>query len=316
MNIQQLFAAGFGNNAVYQAPAGQDGAAAGSSGSRNDTSVDKKDNKGNDKTDKKDDKGDDKKDDKGDDKGDDEGDDNTPDDTELKKQLEAKESELEKQSGRASELEKQLQDVKTQLKQFEGVDVDKFNDLVKQAQDAETKELEAKGEWDRLKERMAEQHQSEIDKIREESEAKIKELTDQVDLLNGQFVEATIGNSFAASEFISKELVLTPNKSRTIYGSHFEVVDGKVVAYDKPAGASERTMIVDGKGDPVEFDEALRQIVDKDSDRDSILRSKAKPGADSETNNKSNPVSGSKELSSADKIKQGLSATLAKSAKK
>ena len=60
-------------------------------------------------------------------------------------------------------------------------------------------------------------------------------------------------------------------------------MDGQVVAFDKPRGAQNRTQLVDASGEALGFEAALKKIVDGDPDRDSIVRSKAKQGADSKT---------------------------------
>ena len=79
-----------------------------------------------------------------------------------------------------------------------------------------------------------------------------------------------------------------------IYGEHFEVgEDGKMVAYDKPSGAKERTKIVDRDGNPASFDVALQRIIDSDPDKDTIIRSKVREGSDSkESNGRANQAVG------------------------
>ncbi|MCY1309996.1 hypothetical protein D9M70_601460 [compost metagenome] len=102
---------------------------------------------------------------------------------------------------------------------------------------------------------------------------------------------------------------MTPSKARVIYGQHFDLVDGKVVGYDKPRGAANRTALVDSLGEPVQFEEALRKIVEADPDKDHLLKAKVKPGAGS--GNRVTPSSAGKQdtktdASSFDKIAAGL----------
>lgn len=99
--------------------------------------------------------------------------------------------------------------------------------------------------------------------------------------MQAQIVELTVGHSFDNSGFIRDEMVLTPRKARVVYGDHFDVEDGRLVGYDKPRGTGERTKLVDGKGEPLGFEEAMRKIVEIDPDRDNLLKSKLKQGADS-----------------------------------
>ena len=201
-------------------------------------------------------------------------------------------------------LQKTQADFEAFKKQFEGIDPVAVKAMLDAQKEAETRALEAKGEWDRLKARMADEHGKQT-----------KTLQDQIDALRGELGakdgainELSVGSSFAQSTFIANELTLTPSKARVVYAGHFDLVDGKVVGYDKPKGVANRTALVDGSGNSVAFDEALRKIVDADPDKDALLKSKVKPGADSHSKSsvgtKSQQQQG--EQSSLSKIQAGL----------
>lgn len=177
-----------------------------------------------------------------------------------------------------------IKELESQLQAFGDVTPDKIKALLdaetaRQAEEAnrEKADLEARGEFDRLKEMMAAEHQATLS-------AKDQELNELREL-NASLVknieEMTVGSDFSNSKFIADELLLTPAKARVIYGQHFEVKDGKVIGYDKPVGAKDRTALVGGDGNPLSFDVALRKLVEADPDRDSLIRAKAKPGAGS-----------------------------------
>jgi hypothetical protein len=187
--------------------------------------------------------------------------------------------EVMQKKGKLDEANAALSTAQEQLKKFEGIDPEAVRALLKEKQDAETAALEAKGEWSRLKERMADEHGKEKKTLQE----KIDALQAQLGQRDGVINELTVGTQFSQSQFISAELALTPAKARVIYGDHFELVDGKVVAYDKPKGATERTMIVNGSGAAMSFDEALRKIVEADPEKDHLFKSKVKPGAGSDS---------------------------------
>lgn len=180
------------------------------------------------------------------------------------------------------EKKAKLKEAQDQLAQFKGVDLVKYQAMQKAEAEAEAKRaadekkrLEQEGQWERLREQIVAENTKALDEVRAQVSAK-----DQtVQSLQSQIVELTIGAAFANSKVISDELTLTPRKTRAIYGSHFEVKDGEVVAFDKPAGASARTPLVDGQGKPVSFEVALKKLVDADPDRDSILKAKLKPGS-------------------------------------
>lgn len=195
-----------------------------------------------------------------------------------------------------------------QLKQFEGIDPEEVRKLLAEKKDAETKSLEAKGEWDRLKAQMADAHTAEKTALN----TKLSESESEVSKLKKTIADLTVGGAFAQSAFIKDELSLTPNKTRVVYGAHFEFdADGRVVGYDKPAGAAQRTMLVDGAGEPLGFEAALRKIVEADPDRDQLLRSKVKPGAASKTDGKggkSAAAAVTDSLSGKDRIAAALNA--------
>ncbi len=190
------------------------------------------------------------------------------------------------------------------LKAFEGIDPVAVRKLLDDQRSAEEKQLEAKGEWDRLKTRMAEAHGAEVNSLK----AQIEKLTNDLKGAQGQMTELSIGSQFSQSKFIAEELTLTPSKARVVYGEHFDVENGQVVGYDKPRGAANRTAIVDQYGNPVGFEDALRKIVEGDPDKEHLLKSKIKPGASSESKK---PTGGSKQDAPQDgisKIAGGLKA--------
>ena len=157
--------------------------------------------------------------------------------------------------------------------------------IVAEHKQAENKKLEDKGEWDRLRTQMAEEHGREINAIKEGQSA----LAAENDSLKSMVAELTVGNAFAASSFIKEDLTMPTSKVRVLYGPHFEFKDGAVVAFDKPVGAADRTPLVDASGNPMGFEVALKKIIDSDPDREQLLKSKLKPGSGSATNPKGAP---------------------------
>jgi hypothetical protein len=144
---------------------------------------------------------------------------------------------------------------------------------LKKSQEEEA--LRKAGDFEALKARIIEEHKAET----AGSKAKIDELQNAVDLMHQRVVQTTLTAAFAASRFVTGETVFSPTKAMLIYGSNFDVEDGRVVGYDAPKGAAKRTMLVDGRGQPLAFDEAIKRLVEADPDRDTVLRSKQKPGS-------------------------------------
>jgi hypothetical protein len=201
------------------------------------------------------------------------------------------------------------------LKQFEGIDPTEVKALLEQkraadaaAKKAEEEAMAKKGEWDRLKSQMVEQHNKELEKERSEK----TQVVEANKTLAQQIADLTVGNAFQTSPFIREEMALPPIKARVLFGQHFEFQDGKVVAFDKPAGTKDRTMLVDGKGEPLAFEDAMKKIIEADPEKDHLLKSKSKPGAGSGTLPASSGArkgdEGKTELKGSAKIAAGLAA--------
>ena len=170
---------------------------------------------------------------------------------------------------------KRLKDAEAALKAFDGIDPQAIRALLATQKTAEEEALRKAGDFETLKQRMATEH----DREKGELSVKLTESQTAIALAMKQITELTIGADFANSKFISTETVLTPNKARRIYEDHFEIEDGRTVGYDTPRGSKNRVQIVNGRGDPLSFDEAMKRIIDVDPDKDSLLRSTAKSGS-------------------------------------
>lgn len=223
----------------------------------------------------------------------------------LKEVMEKKEA-LQKAKDAAKNLEVEKAQLAEKLAKFEGVDLDQVKALLKERQDRETAELEKKGEWDRLKAQMVEAHTKELDAVKGETTTKAAELESALAKMRKEIHELTIGRSFSESPFIRDDLTLTPSKARIVYGGHFELQDGKVVAFDKPVGSTDRTMLIDGEGNPLAFDKAMEKLVELDPDRDNLLRSKIKAGSGSSNDSDAKGKDKKAELSGKNRILAAL----------
>lgn len=166
-----------------------------------------------------------------------------------------------------------------QLEAYNGVDPEKVKALLKAEADAEKSALEAKGDFERVKAMMAEEHEKQVKTLQEQIEAISTARQKDISLID----DLTVGNAFGTSAYIAENLILSVAKARQLYGAHFEMKDGTVIGYDKPAGAANRTVLVNASGDVLGFEDAMTRIVDADPDKKSITKSKQKPGGSSTT---------------------------------
>jgi hypothetical protein len=196
-----------------------------------------------------------------------------------------------------------LAQANARLKEFEGIDPASIRKLLEDQAAAEEAQLTARGEFDTLKARMADEHSKSTKALNDTIAALTAQLASKDKIVD----ELSIGQQFAQSKLIIDELTLTPSKARTIYGGHFDVVDGAVVAFDKPRGETGRAALVDQYGNNFAFEDALRKIVEADPDKDHLFRSKAKAGAGSESKqNVRVPPQAPVQLDAVSKIGAGL----------
>jgi hypothetical protein len=187
-------------------------------------------------------------------------------------------------SGELEEAKAAAAAAATKLQDFDGIDPKQIKDLLAEKANREREEAEKRGEFDRVKAQMVDEHNKALQKLQAETGTQIQTLSESEKSLKGQVVELTIGRSFGDSQYLRNEALpyVTSKLARRMFGDHFEVgQDGNVVAYDKPAGAKERTQLVDGNGNPLAFELALQKIVEASPDAESLLKSKVRQGAGS-----------------------------------
>lgn len=192
------------------------------------------------------------------------------------------------------EAERKAAEAAEKLAAYEGVDPEKVKELLRKEAEAERQAAEARGDFERVKSMMAEEHERETKSLKD----RIAELEERNTQAKKVIDDLTIGHSFANSSYIRNSLTLTPAKARQLYNGHFELRDGVIVGYDKPAGTPGRAELVDASGNPLSFDEAFKRIIEKDPDRDSLLKANVAPGSGS-SSTKQEPTAPAKQETAA-----------------
>lgn len=207
---------------------------------------------------------------------------------------------------KAREAERKAEELNTTVASisatFGDLKLDDVKALIEAQKDQERKKLEEKGEYDRIIQQVKEENEKAVVAKGEE----VSTLQQQLNTLQGQIVEMTIGDSFSNSAFIGENSVLPPSIARKEFGTNFELVDGKIVGYDKPKGTAERTVIVNAQGDPKSFEEVIAQLYENHPDKKYLLKSKKKPGAASSTSTDSGLKPQAEKLYGIDRIAAGL----------
>ncbi|MFM5317341.1 DUF6651 domain-containing protein [Aeromonas veronii] len=189
--------------------------------------------------------------------------------------------------------------LEARLAEFEGIDPKAFREMQERLQAFDQKERELanaklveQGRFDEALASMRSEHEGVLNQVRTQSAAELQAILQERDQLQAklgsfqsQIEDLTVGAAFGNSAFIREELVqaMNPERSRRLYGDHFDIVEGKVVGYDKPRGQEGRAPLVDKDGQPVSFDEAFKRVLSSQSDYETLIRSSVKPGAGSGT---------------------------------
>jgi hypothetical protein len=101
--------------------------------------------------------------------------------------------------------------------------------------------------------------------------------------LQEQLNNVRVENAFNNSKFITDETILTGAQAQRLFGDYVDVVDGQAVVYDAPRGDEKRAKVMDSKGNALPFNDAIAKVINADPDKDSLLKSKTKPGTGSKT---------------------------------
>jgi DNA repair exonuclease SbcCD ATPase subunit len=187
-------------------------------------------------------------------------------------------------------------------KKYEGIDPEKARAALEAQAAAERKELEAKGEYQRIIAQVAEEADAKV----KAAEAKVAEVQNQLTALQESIQKADVASKFANSTFVRENLIISGAKVQTLYGDHFDVVEGEIVAYDKPRGAKDRTPLVDASGKNLSFEAAVEKVVKSDSEWERLTKSGLKKGPGSTSSNL-DPNARETPTNSKDLIAKGLS---------
>lgn len=199
--------------------------------------------------------------------------------------------------------------VKAEAAKFKGIDPDKARADAKKVEEAEKAKrnaekaaAEAAGNLERLRELQNEDHQRELSAERDAraaAEARAAEA-------EARLARALVSSAFASSSFIAGETVLSAAKAQRLYGDYVEIKDGEVIVYDKPAGENRRAIVMDSRGNALPFNDAIKKVIESDPDKDTFLKTKIKPGAQSKSDHQ--PSNAGNSQSRIQKLSAGLKA--------
>lgn len=194
----------------------------------------------------------------------------------------ARKQKLDAAKKELTDKEQKIADLEKQINEF-GADVDTVKKMLADKKKAEEQLLLDEKKYGELTQRMADEHQKAIDGLKNSTS---EELTAKEKLLKKkdlQIESLLTGNAFSHSTYVQQDLLISGSAAQRLYGDFFEVEDGELVPYSAPSTSSKRVPLVDASGTPLSFDEALKEIVSKDPEKDAITKSKKKPGSRSKS---------------------------------
>lgn len=208
---------------------------------------------------------------------------------ELLKDVMKKKERLKTTSTEKEGVEGTLGALQEQIKELFGeeVSLEDLAEKIAEKRKAEDAALAKSGDFDKLRDRIVEEHKKELEKVNGKHGAAVKELQDRLGGADSEIRRLLVSNNFAASKFLKDKLALTPAKAEKLYGDSFKVEDkdGKrvVVAYmgDEP--------LADGEGNPLGFEAAFEEIINRDPEKEVIFKPTARKGAGSGTDNTTEP---------------------------
>jgi hypothetical protein len=208
---------------------------------------------------------------------------------ELLKDVMKKKDKLKATSTEKEGVEGTLNELQTQITELFGeeVSLEDLAEKIAEKRAAEDAALAKSGDFEKLKDRITSEHKKELEKINGKHGAAVKELADKLTGAESEIRRLLVSNNFAASTFLKDKLALTPAKAEKLYGDAFKVEDkdGKrvVVAYmgDEP--------LADGNGNPLGFEAAFEEIINRDPEKEVIFKPTARKGAGSGTDNTTEP---------------------------
>lgn len=155
------------------------------------------------------------------------------------------------------------------VKKFEGIDdADAARSALETVKNLNTGELTSAAKVQEIKDAAKRAADEQVAEVKKTLEKQIAELTNESATLRRGWDNERIGTAFANSKFVSDKLSLPGAAVQKIFGEHFRIEDGKVVAYKDGQKVYSR----ENPGDAAGFEEALGSLVDQYPYRDSLVK--------------------------------------------
>lgn len=180
-------------------------------------------------------------------------------------------------TGENADFRKRLTTAETSLKAFEGIeDPEAAKAALITVSNIKDGDLISAGKAEEIKASAKKAAEEAVAAAQKAFGDQIATVTGERDTLQTQLYSELVGGAFARSKYVSEKVAVPPHMLEKTYGSHFKIVEGKVLAHDaagNPIGSSKTF------GEPADFDEAIEKIIAADPYKDHILKGTGAQGS-------------------------------------
>lgn len=184
--------------------------------------------------------------------------------------------EKDRHFGKASDLQKKLDEAQTSLQAFDGLDVDAAKLAIETVEKMEGGKMIEAGEFDKLKTQMQGIQDKALSEQKETYEAKLAENETNIAGQQKTINNLMISSNFAKSPFFSGDkprTILTPDLAANLFRTNFKVEgDGpepQLIGYLNGEKIPSSTNV----GEPADFEEAISVIIEKHPGKERFLSS-------------------------------------------
>lgn len=173
-------------------------------------------------------------------------------------------------NGEAKSHREAKEAAEAKLKAFDGLDdADAARQALETVANIDAKKLIDAGKVDEIKAEAVKAYKDQLTAAQKSHAEEMNTLKQERDDIRNQYHAETIGTRFASSKFIGDKTILPGPAAQKIFGDHFKIEDGKLIAYD----ASGNKIYSRSKpGEVADFEEAIETVIGSYAYRDNILK--------------------------------------------
>jgi hypothetical protein len=180
-----------------------------------------------------------------------------------------------------SELKAAQKELTGLKSKYGDLDVDQARQAIQTVTDLDSSKLVEAGKVDQIRSELKTTFESQVDNVKAEYVEAIEERDMLLRAKDRKIYDLMVSNQFRASEYVTSQLLIPPGKAELIYRDHFVIVDDVLVPlFDPDAGEkAEKVYSKARPGELADFEEAIKLIVERDPDKERIVKGKQASGS-------------------------------------